>query len=73
MLLSLKLQYPSNVFLIRGNHEDAGINCHFGFLNECMYRLGRDEGARVYTEMNAVFAELPMAAVSCTYINLQQA
>ncbi|GMP99922.1 hypothetical protein CsSME_00047215 [Camellia sinensis var. sinensis] len=39
LLLALKIQYPDNVFLIRGNHEAADINALFGFRLECIERM----------------------------------
>ena len=35
----LKVEYPHNVHLIRGNHEAADINALFGFRIECIERL----------------------------------
>ena len=31
ILFALKCQYPARVFLVRGNHEDPGINRYMGF------------------------------------------
>lgn len=31
LLLSLKVLYPEQIHLIRGNHEDSQININFGF------------------------------------------
>ena len=45
VLFALKCQYPARVFLIRGNHEDAGINQHMGFYDECVSRMGAVNGA----------------------------
>ncbi|XP_057748775.1 serine/threonine-protein phosphatase BSL3 isoform X1 [Arachis stenosperma] len=39
LLLALKVEYPSNVHLIRGNHEAADINALFGFRIECIERM----------------------------------
>ena len=42
LLLALKIRYPEQVHLIRGNHEDRCINNCFGFAEECAARLGED-------------------------------
>nr|GMD23620.1 serine/threonine-protein phosphatase BSL1 isoform X2 [Ipomoea batatas] len=39
LLLALKIEYPENVHLIRGNHEAADINALFGFRIECIERM----------------------------------
>ncbi|XP_022756037.1 serine/threonine-protein phosphatase BSL3-like isoform X3 [Durio zibethinus] len=39
LLLALKIEYPNNVHLIRGNHEAADINALFGFRIECIERM----------------------------------
>lgn len=37
LLLSLKVKYPKNIHLLRGNHECTLINQKYGFLNECKF------------------------------------
>ena len=63
LLLALKVHYPQNIFLIRGNHEIAEINKVYGFYSECCERLGQRDGQRVWEAANAMFQWLPMAAV----------
>lgn len=38
-ILSWQIEYPTNVHLIRGNHEAADINALFGFRIECIERM----------------------------------
>ena len=42
LLMSLKIKYPKQIFLLRGNHEDKNVNRHLGFGEECAKRLGED-------------------------------
>lgn len=35
LLYCLKIVYPKNVHLLRGNHEDPEINVKYGFYQEC--------------------------------------
>eukprot|EP01049_Picozoa_sp_SAG25_P004394 SAG25_NODE_275_length_10545_cov_4.715968_4_plen_382_part_00 len=44
ILFALKCQFPVRVFLVRGNHEDPGINRFMGFHDECVARLGQRDG-----------------------------
>lgn len=65
LLLALKIKYPDQIHLIRGNHEDKWINNGFGFSDECAYRLGEDpsDDNSVFNRINALFEWLPLAAI----------
>lgn len=63
LLLALKIEYPENVHLIRGNHEAADINALFGFRLECIERMGESDGIWVWTRFNQLFNYLPLAAL----------
>lgn len=63
LLFALKVENPKHVHLLRGNHEDASMNCMFGFMAECCQRLGREIGARCWTSVNSVFNYLPVGAI----------
>ncbi|KAF5930336.1 hypothetical protein HYC85_031209 [Camellia sinensis] len=57
------IEYPENVFLIRGNHEAADINALFGFRLECIERMGENDGIWAWTRFNQLFNYLPLAAL----------
>ncbi|XP_047334394.1 serine/threonine-protein phosphatase BSL1-like isoform X2 [Impatiens glandulifera] len=63
LLLALKIEYPENVHLIRGNHEAADINALFGFRIECIERMGENDGIWAWTRFNQLFNHLPLAAL----------
>ncbi|PKA53451.1 Serine/threonine-protein phosphatase BSL1 like [Apostasia shenzhenica] len=63
LLLALKIEYPENVHIIRGNHEAADINALFGFRLECIERMGENDGIWAWTRFNQLFNYLPLAAL----------
>ncbi|POO01369.1 Serine/threonine protein phosphatase [Trema orientale] len=63
LLLALKVEYPQNVHLIRGNHEAADINALFGFRIECIERMGERDGIWAWHRINRLFNWLPLAAL----------
>ncbi|MBR2578638.1 MAG: metallophosphoesterase [Clostridia bacterium] len=59
LLFQLKQKLPNNVFLLRGNHEDASVNDHGNEL-PCL----KDECNKViFDRINSVFDNLSLAAV----------
>ena len=59
-LLALKVKYPSDFFLIRGNHESSLPTITFGFYNEIMNKYSDFMIWRTFME---VFKCLPIVAI----------
>ncbi|VDM40039.1 unnamed protein product [Toxocara canis] len=64
LLLCFKIKYPSRVFMLRGNHEDANTTLTYGFYDECLARFhSTDLGEQLWHFFLNVFNMIPIAAI----------
>jgi len=63
LLFALKVAYPTQVYLNRGNHEDRHMNAKYGFEGQCCSRFGPEFGPQVYNSISNAFLQLPLACV----------
>ena len=62
LLFAMKIMYPNNIQILRGNHECPEINCNYGLLTECETRFGNDAKI-VFNKINEVLCVLPICAI----------
>uniref|UniRef100_A0A915HTM0 Serine/threonine-protein phosphatase n=1 Tax=Romanomermis culicivorax TaxID=13658 RepID=A0A915HTM0_ROMCU len=59
LIFYLKIKYPRNFFILRGNHEAAEINATHGFKDDCLLRYD----LTVWNLFQEGFKALPLAAL----------
>ena len=62
LLFAMKIMYPDNIQVLRGNHECPEINAQYGLLTECETRFG-DDSRTVFNKINEVLCVLPLCAI----------
>ena len=62
LLFAMKIMYPNNVQILRGNHECPEVNSIYGLLTECESRFGNDSRL-VFNKINEVLCVLPLCSI----------
>jgi hypothetical protein len=60
LLCLLKIKYPTQMHMIRGNHETRAITQNYGFYMECQTKYGNTFVWEYFTD---VFDYFPIAAI----------
>uniref|UniRef100_A0A1I7UDD3 Serine/threonine-protein phosphatase n=1 Tax=Caenorhabditis tropicalis TaxID=1561998 RepID=A0A1I7UDD3_9PELO len=60
ILMCIKMKYPENFILLRGNHETKLINRIYGFYDDLMKRFGTP---RLYEDFTRLFEMMPLTGL----------
>ena len=60
LLITLKIRFPTKIYLLRGNHECEEISTEYGFYDEIVNKF---KGVDSYSKCLSVFNMLPLSAI----------
>ncbi|MCP9261782.1 hypothetical protein DINM_005108 [Dirofilaria immitis] len=67
LLTALKIRFPKNIFLCRGNHEEESLNRAYSFYEEVCIRFSENlegkDGRALYPYFRILFNNLPLAVL----------
>ena len=61
-LFLLKLRFPNQIFILRGNHEDENICKEYGFFSECSKKYTKN-AKKIFDSFCSAFTYLPISAI----------
>jgi len=64
LILNLKIQYPDNVVLLQGNHEEVETSMRYGLLKTLINKYGKQDGQRLFIQYAELFKDFPNAVIT---------
>ena len=59
LLYAIKINFPSTVYMLRGNHECRQMTSFFNFRQECLYKYDED----IYERFMESFDAIPLGCI----------